>query len=220
MKGKQAAKASAEVPPRVAMAEDISRAIEAIVPHDFVRLAAYSQNRISTIGPLAANGRDSDDLLQEAVIRLADGRRHWYPDNVDIVKYLIRVVESVASEWAAHRKRNSLSPDYAALKSERIKDDEAENPVSQFDAIRTAGLNVEQQAIADDIETERKAVADEIERSCAADNPALMVILDFQSGMKGPAIRKRLGWTETEYRTAVRRIKRRAEKILERRYGR
>ena len=220
MKGEPTAKAPPRPPPRQATVEDISGEIQALVKHDLVRLEEYAQNRISAIGPYAANGRDHDDLLQEAVRRLLDGRRHWYPDNVDIVKYLIRVIESIASEWAAHHKRNRLSPEYAALESERTKDNEAGKPVSPFDVIGADGLNVEEQAIVDDIEAERKAVADEIEASCAADEPASLVLLDLQSGMKGPAIQQDLGCTETEYRTIVRRIHRRARKISERRYGR
>jgi hypothetical protein len=220
MKGKPAAKAAAPPSGKLATAEDISRAIEALDVHDFVRLSAYAQNRISAIGPYAANGRVSDDLLGGAVTRLLDGRRHWYPENVDIVKYLIRVMESMASEWAAHHKRNKYSPEYAQLECDGTKDDEAGNSVSPFDGISADGLNVEEQAFEQDVEAERKAFADEIEESCAADDGASMVLLGFQSGMKGLAIRQDLGWEETEYRTTVRRIQRRADKISERRYGR
>jgi hypothetical protein len=220
MKGKPSAKALPQAPPKVAAAEDISRAIGALYPHDLVRLAAYAQNRVASVGPRAANGRGRNDLLQEAVTRLLEGRRHWYPDNVDIVKYLIRVIESIASEWASHRKRNKSSPEYAALESECAKDDEAGNLVSPFDGIRAESLNLEEQTVVEDTEGERKALADEIEAANVGDGPASMVIRLFQSGMKGPAIQQDLGWTEREYRTTVRRIQRRAQKILERRYGR
>lgn len=219
MKETPPAMALPQPPPKVATAEDISRAIDALNPHDLVRLAAYAQNRVATVGPRAANGRGRDDLLQEAVTRLLDGRRHWYPDNVDIVKYLIRVMESIASEWASHRKRNKSSPEYAALESEWTKNDEAGNLVSPFDGIGTGSLNVEEQAIVEDMEAERNELADEIEAANAGDEAASMVILHFQSDMNGPAIQQVLGWTEQEYRTTVRRIQRRAQKILERRYG-
>ena len=83
-----------------------------------------------------------------------------------------------------------------------------------------ASSNVEEQATQAEIEAERKALADEIEASCADDDSASMVILGWQSDMDGPAIQKEFGWSETEYRTTVRRIQRRAHKIAERHYGR
>jgi hypothetical protein len=221
MKGKSAAKAPPKTASRAATAEEVSHAIEALTLQDSVRLSAYSKNRIAAIGPHAANGRNSDDLFQEAVIRMLDGRRHWFPDNVDIVKYLIGAIESIASEWAGHRKRNRLSAEYAGLESQLAREDDSGKLVSPFDgAGRDGSPNVEEEAVAADIEAERKELADEIEAAFSVDEEASMVIIGLESGMNGPTIQQDLGWSDTKYRTTVRRIKRRAEKISERRYGR
>jgi RNA polymerase sigma factor (sigma-70 family) len=217
MKAKAGAKAPQEAPPRMATPDEVHRALASLSEADLVRLAAYAQNRISAIGPFAAHGRDRDDLLQEAATRLLDGRRNWYPERVDIVKYLIRVIESIASEWASHRKRNRSSPEYASLESEVSKKDDEGQLISPFAAVPAAGSNVEEQIIDD---AESKALADEIEKEFADDEPAGLVLLAWQSGMKGPQIQKDLGWTETEYRTTVRRIQRRAQKIGKGLYGR
>lgn len=203
-----------------ATAHQISREIEVLAEYDYVRLKVYAQNRIFRIGPHAANGRTGDDLLQEAVIRLLDGTRHWDPENVDIAKCLIGTMRSIASAWAAHRKRNAARPEYAAIESEWAKKGESENHSSPFDMVKADGLNTEERAIEKDNEAERKTLADEIEASCAGDQAASMVIVRVQSGMDGPAIQKDLGWTPSEYRATVRRIQRRAYKITENHHGR
>src|SRR5260221_695063 len=112
MKVKPAAKAPAQPPARVATAEEITRAIDALTEEESVRLKDYAENRIARIGPRAANRREADELINEAVVRLLEGTRRWYRDNVAFVLYLIGAVRSIASEWAGHRKRNAASPEY------------------------------------------------------------------------------------------------------------
>jgi hypothetical protein len=80
--------------------------------------------------------------------------------------------------------------------------------------------NIEEQTAEAAIEAECKALADGIEASCAEDEDASMVILGWRSDLDGPDIQKEFGWTETRYRTTVRRIQRRVQKIVERHYRR
>jgi hypothetical protein len=209
-----------ELQMRQAVSQQIAHEIDVLSKHESVRLMAYAQNRISRIGPHAANGRMADDLLHEAVTRLLDGTRNWNPENVDIAKCLIGTMRSIASAWAAHRKRNAGRPEYAALESGSGNAGEPEHCRSPLDMVKAAGLNVEEMAIEKEIEAERKALADEISASCIGDRTASMVIVRFESGMDGPAIQEDLGWTPSEYRTTVRRIQRRANKIAENRHGR
>jgi hypothetical protein len=204
----------------IATAEDISRAIDAIPQHEFVRLKDFAENRIARIGCGAAHGRTGDDLLHEAVTRLLEGARHWYPAKVDIVMCLIGVMRSISSAWAGHRRRNASSPEYAAAESELITLGVEGQLASPFDGLKTPEMTVEDQAIAKDGEEERKAFADEIEASCAGDHGALKVLAAFQCGVDAATIQRDFCWTETEYRTTVRRIKRRAHKLAVRRYGR
>src|SRR5438045_4062723 len=113
MKERSAKKAAPQPPPRTATADEVLRAIDALTEADFLRLNEEARCRIIRIGRRAANGRTQDDLLQEAVTRLLDGRRTWYPENVAFVSYLMGVIKSVASAWARHRKRNREAPEYA-----------------------------------------------------------------------------------------------------------
>src|SRR5438105_2736429 len=174
MKGKPAEKAASQL--ISATSDEISRAIDAMREDEFVRLRLFGQNRIFRIRPRAANRRTADDLLQEAVMRLLDGTRHWYPCKVTLVTFLVGAMRSIASEWASHRNRNKAKPEYASFESERTRKDDEGNAVSPFDAVRAEGLNVEEQAIEEGIEAERKAIADEIEQAFSDDEPASMVI--------------------------------------------
>jgi hypothetical protein len=48
-----------------------------------------------------------------AHLKDCEGQRHWHPDHVGFVPFLMGAVWSIASERAGHRKRNRL----VALKS-------------------------------------------------------------------------------------------------------
>ena len=130
---------------------------------------------------------------------MLDGRRHWFPENVDIVKYLIGAIESIASEWAGHRNRKRLSAEYAGLESQLAREDDSGKLVSPFDgAGRDGSPNVEEEAVAADIEAERKELADEIEAAFSVDEEASMVIIGLESGMNGPSVQQDLGWSDTK----------------------
>ncbi len=220
MKATSAKKAVPQPPTQVATADEVWRAVETLTEVDLLRLHEEARCRVIRIGPCAANGRTDDDLLQDAVIRLLDGKRSWYPENVPFVPYLMGVIKSVASAWAGHRERNSGTPEYAALETELMREDEEGNKVSPFDAVPASTPNIEAQTIEAEMEAEYKTLADEIEASCTGDEDASMVILGWQSDMNGPDIQAEFGWSETTYRTTVRRIQRRAQKIARRHYGR
>src|SRR5689334_14940599 len=57
----------------------IREAIEALTREDTERIEQSALNRINRIWR-AANGRSHDDLMQEALIRILDGKRRWYND--------------------------------------------------------------------------------------------------------------------------------------------
>ena len=204
----------------IATAVDISQAIDSLPQHEFVRLRDFAENRVLRIGCAAANGRTADDLLHEAVTRLLEGTRHWDSDTINISLCLIGVMRSIASAWAGHRRRNSSSPEYASTESELVTVGLEGASASPFEGFKSEQMTVEERAIAKDGEAKRKAFADEIEGACAGDDAALKVLAAFQCGIDGSTIQRDFCWTETEYRTTVRRIKRRAQKLAAKRYGR
>jgi len=205
---------------RPATPEEILRAVDALSDADNQRLEQYAINRIHRIGR-AASGRTHEDLLHDAVVRLITGPRHWYPDDgVSFVVCLLGVIRSLSSAWAGHRKRNADSPDYAGLESELSVTGEEGKRVSPFEVVKNASLNVEESTIEGAQIAESKALADAIMAAFSEDEPATYVLIGFEDGLDGPAIRATLNMTEPQFRTVTRRIQRRAKKIMEEFYGR
>jgi DNA-directed RNA polymerase specialized sigma24 family protein len=54
-----------------------------------------------------------------------------------------------------------------------------------------------------------------IKEHFADDENASLVLMAWEEDMDGPAIQKDLGFSETTYRSTVRRIRRNAKKIME-----
>jgi DNA-directed RNA polymerase specialized sigma24 family protein len=206
-------------PLKAASIAEISAAIDALTAADTERFEQMAVNRIVRIGRRAANGRTSDDLLQESLRRILDQSRTWHPGNVPFVPFVIGVIYSVASEWAGHRKRNLDSPEYADLESETIKEREEGDAHSPFEGLATPTPTPEDELIMAEFETEQAAMVGEIEKHFAEDDNAATLLMGWEEGMDGPAIRKEFGFSETLYDTTVRRIKRQSRKLMEKRNG-
>lgn len=219
MKGKPKV-VKAEAPKRPATSDEVLRAIDSLSDADNERIEQYAINRIHRIGRAAA-GRDHQDLMQDAVLRLINGPRHWYPDDgLPFAECLIGAIRSLASAWAGHRKRNADSPLYAGLDSElSLKNDEG-HLTSPFEVIGNGAPSAEEVAIRAEESAESKRLADAIVESFADDEPATYVLMGLEDELSGPEIRAALNMTEPQYRTVTRRIQRRAQKIMDELYGR
>lgn len=198
---------------------EIDEAIKALTQADTERIEQSALNRIYRIRR-AANGRSHRDLIQEAFTRILDGTRQWYKDRVTFTDFLIGAVYSIASEWAGHRERNNELPEYALLESVLSKTDEAGKTVSPFDRLREPRLNAEEERIDTEGEAENKALVEKIEAAFEHDEKASILLMGFQDGMDGPAIRAEFGMSEKEYRTTMRRIQRGVRKTMGEDYGR
>ena len=224
MKGKpKVVKATA--PKRAATSDEVLRAIDALSDAENERIEQFAINRIHRIGRRAAAGRDHDDLLQDAVTRLINGPRHWYPDEgVSFAECLLGAVRSLSSAWAGHRKRNADSPRYAGLDSELSFRTDEGRFASPFETIASPVLNAEESAVENEVHAreiaEAKKLADAILESFADDEQATYVLMGFEDGSTGPEIRAALDMSETQYRTVTRKIQRRAKKIMDEFYGR
>ena len=202
-------------PVKAATQAEIVAAMESITDEDSERLEQVAVNRIIRIGRKAANGRDHEDLIQEAMERTLAGQRVWHPAQVAFVPYLVGVLWSIAGEWAGHRKRNLGSPEYAALESQITKEDEEGNALSPFAGLGDTRPTVEEAMIDAETEAEQEALARAIEEHFAEDENASLVLMAWQEGMEGPAIQRDFGFSETTYRSTVRRIRRNSKKIME-----
>jgi DNA-directed RNA polymerase specialized sigma24 family protein len=209
--------------PEPASPGDIERALKALTLEDSERIRQYATNRIQRIGR-AANGRSEKDLMQEALIRLVDGRRHWNKVSITFTQCFIGVIRSIASEWAGHRERNKELPEYAQLEADLTKTDQEGKNTSPFDSLSETGLNAEQGLIRAEVsaecEAQNKTLVKEIEAAFANDDEASILILGFQDGMDGPTIRAEFDISEQQFKTTMRRIRYGTNKIMERRNGR
>lgn len=202
---------------------EIDQAIKALAQEDTERIEQSAKNRIYRIG-LAANRRDHEELIQEAFTRILNRKRHWYKDRVSFTQCLIGAIWSIASEWAGHRERNKDLLEYASLESDLSRTDDEGQIISPFDKLRDPALNAEQALIEATVSAEReaenKAVVEKIEAAFAEDEKASILIMGFQDGMDGPAIRAEFGMSEKEFRTTMRRIQRHVRKMMEQHHGR
>jgi DNA-directed RNA polymerase specialized sigma24 family protein len=198
---------------------EIDEAIKALTQEDTERIEQTALNRIYRVRR-AANGRSHKDLIQEAFTRILDGTRQWYRDRVSFTDFLVGAVYSIASEWAGHRKRNKELPEYALLESALSKTDEDGKTVSPFDEVREPSPNAEEELIDAEGEAENKALVEKIEAAFEHDEKASILLMGFQDGMDGPAIRGEFGMSEKEYRTTMRRIQRGVRKMMDEDHGR
>ena len=203
-----------------ATAGDIKLAIEALTREDTERIRRNAENRIFWVGPRAANGRNADDLTEEALERILGGKRRWYKERVGFASYLIGVIWSIASEWAGYRERNKdRKLDFAPLESELTKTDEDGNDVSPFDGVATRELSPDQALVEAELRAAReahsKAFMEKVEAKFADDVTASMVIAGIIDDMSGPEIRTTLELSEKDFKATMRRIERYIKKITE-----
>ena len=205
--------------PEPATAADIEQALKVLTLEDSERIRQYAANRVQRIGR-AANGRSQDDLMQEALFRMLDGRRAW-DRRISFTQTFMGIIRSIASEWAGHRKRNDGLPEYAHLEADLTKTSDEGKDVSPFDGLAEPNPTAEdaliQTAVASEREAENKALVQEIEAAFASDDKAGILILGFEDGMDGPSTRAAFGISEQEFKTTMRRLRYGVNKIMEKR---
>jgi DNA-directed RNA polymerase specialized sigma24 family protein len=209
--------------PAPATPADVRQAIEVLTREDTERIRQTAQNRIYKIGARAANGRDTDDLIQDALERVLGETRHWYKGRVTFTQYLVGVIWSIASEWAGYRERNKKSPEFAGLESQLTKTDDEGKQVSPFDGLATKDLNPEQALAQAETNAERErhseAFMERIQAEFADDVPASLVIDGILDDLDGAEIRVTLELSEKEFKATMRRIRRHVKKLMEQSNG-
>src|SRR4030095_8155185 len=84
----------ADEPP--ATTDEIESAIQALKPGELVRIRKFAYRRYWTLGRRGA-GMSPEDLIQDAMMAILDGRRKWLKGRVDFVKLLVGVIQSLSS---------------------------------------------------------------------------------------------------------------------------
>ncbi len=185
--------------------EDIRLKFEALTAADWAKLDRYAEARIRVIG-MSASGRDACHLFMQAMNSLESGRRHWYPDKVDLVKFLMDAMWSISSNWARQRRTTGY---VQVPETDLIRySDQGEELDSVLERAQPKDLSPEEQLIRNEFQTQEQ-LAEEI-KQLFRDQPLAFQIVDgWTAGMKGREIIEALNIDENQYRTATRLVRRR-----------
>lgn len=185
---------------KAATPEEIQAAIEALAPAELLRLREFAGWRVAGLGRKAL-GQNHDDLLGEAITRTLAGDRRWNKLSVNFAGHLMGVMRSISTHW-----KEQFDSDEPHLESELTHvspEGEVWNPLMRVDS---AAPNPER------ILDARQQV-EEIERLFAEDTVASLIIQGLREGMSGPDLRADLELSQTEYDTAMKRIRRKVRVI-------
>jgi len=196
--------------PDVASLDDVREAIERLTTADLLRLQSFARWRMGALG-LLARGRDSTDLLQEALAATLDpARRTWRKGTVDFPYHLRMAIQSISDGWKTRRDfTETLGPDLYRL-------DPTEPSEATEDPLGTAAAAGRPVREEEDVRV-REVLAgeaiDALEKAIADDATAAQVLGGMRAGMPGPDIKEALDISETELQTARRKIARHAKSL-------
>ncbi len=189
-------------------ATDVVAAVGRLSKHDFARLRTAGRIWIGGLG-LDKVAADADDLVQEAIFRTTSGQRAWKV-GVDFFKHLREVMRSIVDSWRKSAERRALAGLQEVRESDfRQADAGPEDDVVDYNPVTNAPSPEPGTASALIGLQEFRA----FEANFAKDEVAGAVIHGMWGQMKGPEIKKQWNLTEKQYRAAVRRIRRHANRI-------
>ncbi len=165
---------------------EVMTAIEGLADAALLRLRSYARYRMRALGSRAL-AATFEDLLSEAITATLAGQRRWNREAVDIVGHLCGVMRSVSSHWM---------------------EEQSTIPGEDF-----FGLEYASPAPSAHREASARQEVERIERLFAQDHLVLMIVEAFKQGMKGPEVQAQLGITQTDYETAVKRLRRGVQRM-------
>ena len=171
-------------------ADEVRQAAEALTRVDLKRLWAVSRVIIGGYHVDRA-GRDYDDLVSEAFLRTLDGSRRW-KRGVGFLHHLAEVMRSVACDWKLQESRAALW--------------------SRSESAMSAAANVPNPGPSAESVAETRDELQHLIGAFSDDAPARAVIEGWAVGYKSPEIMERHGMSKKEFQTAVRRVRRFAQR--------
>jgi DNA-directed RNA polymerase specialized sigma24 family protein len=148
--------------------------------------------RLAHIGP--------EDLLQEALLRILDGRRKWCPTRIGFLGCVIGAMRSIASAASKSAAKGKIPPEPLATIV-------AEDETSEFDA-PDAAPSVEESLIAKEERAILLARLDAFHQELAEDKEAMAVYEQLCRGIQKRDIRAALGMSDKDFWTIDRRLSR------------
>lgn len=187
--------------------------INSLTPSQLLRLRKFAAWRIRGLYDLAA-GREDLDLLHEAVIATADGRRPWR--SFSLVDHLLSTMRSISSGWTKRgllergrpeeQERLGLRRRFADYAGGQGGPDQADKE-SEVQRMPLGEPSPENLASA-------KELFDNLRVSLAEDMTARQVLGMRVNGWTDKEILTVLGISLNEYLAAKKRVRRRLQRIL------
>ena len=193
------------IPEKVATSDEISEAIEKLLPQEWARLYAYADNRARMMALYGA-AVEGKDLVQQAVIAMLEERRSWNPKKVTFAGVLMGAMKSIAS----NHKVKSLSSGYSVPESQISAGNDDDEAKTLVELHADSRLNPEQQMVASEVEDDRTRFTDDLYGFFGEDLESLLVMDCWKDGLSGSDIIKTLEIDRKRYETIVRRIRRKS----------
>jgi DNA-directed RNA polymerase specialized sigma24 family protein len=184
---------------------EVLQAIESLTVAELKKLNEYAGFAVFALGRYAGV-TDGDDLLQVAIQRVLEEKRHWKPAKVDFVGFLIGSMKSIASSRKTRAKRNP-----PVIRESEFPEADEETLLNPFGLAADPRPHALQELLDSDLPTQEWLVK-EIEALFANDSVCYLILGAWSDGENGPTIMTTLELTRTQYDTAVRRIVRKIHK--------
>ncbi|MCP3958967.1 MAG: hypothetical protein GY719_14040 [bacterium] len=173
---------------------DVENAIGALGEVGWRRLRTAARDSIGVDDPVA----DPEELLNEALMRLLDGRRTWRRE-VGFEYQLARVMDSIASDWGRREAPSPVVSEHRLYSSDEAEDEDAPSPMPE--------------AVTPEPSAEDSLLGARRERQIAnlfMDDPRALQVLECMSaGLSRREMRQRTRMSEKQLEAAVRRVRRR-----------
>ncbi|MGH9389594.1 MAG: hypothetical protein ACRD1Z_08255, partial [Vicinamibacteria bacterium] len=143
-----------------------------------------------------ASGRNHDDLLSEAIADTLDPEKRRWNKEVSFVRYLIGAMRSISSHW-----REQFDEDEPRLESELLRTSEQGELLSPLDLVGSDAPGAERIVVA-------KQQLELVEKAIVGDRIVSDILGGMRAEMLPNEIREVLGLSQTEYETAMKRLRR------------
>lgn len=185
---------------RIAGPDEVWAAVSSLTEAELFKLGQLAEMFTYRLGRRAWSP-DGEDLLQDAITRLLDGRRKWKPGKVDLVGLIAGTLKSMTSEILERRKQQPTTKLECDLPS--LDPNEQETNLVQMAADNRPDA---EQALLVAEQTAVEQLLDQIEALFPDDPLAGLILSEWRRGNRGTEIMGAMSLSRQEYDTAVRRI--------------
>jgi DNA-directed RNA polymerase specialized sigma24 family protein len=178
---------------KAASPEEVIGAVEALTTPQLLRLKKFACYRVQGLGR-AAMGRDDQDLFNDSIAKTLKGDRSWNKD-VSFDVHLFGVMRSISSHW-----KEQFEPDEALLESDLQKSSATGQLYNPIARVASTVPDPEESLVA-------KGEIDRIVALFADDLHVSLIIEGLREGNSGKEIREKLGISERDYESALKRMR-------------